>query len=106
MYYTQEEIKEVRIPGREEHEGYYSIVVKVNWVCPVCGGPRGEIFNTFSYDGSRRLPVHGWRNACGHVDKYSAVRIEAGIGNNQTRAIYEENDGSPDEIANGESVWN
>jgi len=32
-----------------------------------------------SYDGSRFLMVDTWENHCGHIDKYSKVRKEAGI---------------------------
>lgn len=72
--------KTVRIPGSVEHAGHYSIDVTLLWECPTCGGPRGEVFDTLSYDGSRRLGVHGWKNPCGHVDAYGAVRREAGVG--------------------------
>lgn len=67
----------VLIPACVQHEGIYSILVKVQWVCPVCGGPRGEPFNILSYDGSLRMQVQGWTNPCGHVDKYGDVRREA-----------------------------
>lgn len=69
--------KTVTIPSREAHEGIYSIDVSLYWFCPKCGKPRGELFDTVSYDGSRRLHVNGWSNACGHVDKYADVRQEA-----------------------------
>jgi len=62
-----------------EHQGYHSIMVELNWVCPVCGRPRGDIFKTVSFDGSMRLYCDGWHNPCGHVDKYDSVRIEATI---------------------------
>ena len=65
----------VTIPAREQHEGLYAITLTLPWVCLHCGGPRGEPFETVSYDGSLRLAVHGWRNPCGHIEKYSAVRI-------------------------------
>lgn len=71
------ETRAVRIPACHEHNGMYATHVRLRWVCPVCGGQRGEIFNTLSYDGSRRLGVHGWNNPCGHVDYYSAMRAEA-----------------------------
>jgi len=67
----------VTIPAMAEHEGFYSRSVKLNWVCPVCGQPRGEPYATISFDGSRRLDCTGWQNPCGHIDKYSAVRAEA-----------------------------
>lgn len=64
----------VIIPSRETHEGYHSMTVTVPWTCLHCGGPRGHPFDTLSFDGSRRLNVHGWHNPCGHVEKYSEVR--------------------------------
>lgn len=69
--------KTVRIPGSDQHEGWHSIEVTLIWECPTCGGPRGEVFDTLSFDGSRRLGVHGWRNPCGHLDGYADVRREA-----------------------------
>lgn len=70
-------VKTVKIPACDEHCGRALLNVTVYWICPVCGQARGEVFDTHSFDGSRRLPVHGWINQCGHVDKYSAVRAEA-----------------------------
>lgn len=71
--------KTVRIPGCAEHAGWHAVQVTLLWECPACGGPRGEVFDTISYDGSRRLGVQGWRNPCGHLDGYDAVRREAGL---------------------------
>jgi len=70
-------IKWVRIPACSEHAGIYAVEVLLNWTCPVCGGPRGEVYDTLSYDGSRRLGVNGWCNPCGHIDYYVRVRNEA-----------------------------
>lgn len=70
-------IKEVCIPACEEHEGRKTVKIKLRWVCPVCGKPRGIIKDVLSYDGSLRLCCDGWKNPCGHVDKYDAVRNEA-----------------------------
>jgi hypothetical protein len=74
------ETRTVRIPAVKAHEGFHSAQVTLIWECPACGGPRGEVFDTLSFDGSRRLGVHGWKNPCGHVDGYEQVRREAGIG--------------------------
>lgn len=71
------ETRSVQIPACEDHDGRASITVTLPWVCPSCGGPRGEIKRVFSYDGSRRLACDGWDNPCGYVDYYSAVRREA-----------------------------
>lgn len=70
----------VRIPACSSHAGFYGRHVTLEWVCPVCGGPRGEPVPGISYDGSRRLGVDTWENPCGHVDKYSALRREADAG--------------------------
>lgn len=72
----------VTIPACSEHAGFpgNTITVEISDRCPVCGGPRGKPYETISYDGSRRLAVDGWKNPCGHVDKYSDVRKEAAMG--------------------------
>ena len=67
----------VTIPAQENHNGYFSITVEISNNCPICGGERGKPFRTLSYDGSRRLACDGWKNPCGHVDSYEAVRLEA-----------------------------
>jgi hypothetical protein len=74
---TERKIKEVCIPACENHEGYKTVKVKLRWVCPVCGQPRGGIINVRSYGGSLCLACDGWKNTCGHIDKYDAVRAEA-----------------------------
>lgn len=73
------ETRTVTIPRYEQHEGIYSIEVTLPWVCPVCGGPRGEPYPVRSYDGSRCMIVDGWKNECGHVDRYSDVRKEVAV---------------------------
>jgi hypothetical protein len=70
------EQRTVVIPSCVEHEGLRSMKVTLDWVCPKCGGPRGEVFKTISWDGSRRLHCDGWKNPCGHIDKYADVREE------------------------------
>lgn len=69
----------VQIPACNEHDGSAIVTVTLLWECPTCGAPRGEVVRTISYDGSRRLACDGWANPCGHVDKYAAVRREAGV---------------------------
>lgn len=68
------ERRTVTIPACVEHAGHHSMQVTVPWVCLKCGGPRGEPFETLSWDGSRRLSVHGWSNPCGHLETYASVR--------------------------------
>lgn len=74
---SEEEIKQVYIPACANHEGIYGMYVKLRWVCPICGQPRGQILKGWSYDGSRFLAVDTWNNPCGHIDKYDDVRKEA-----------------------------
>jgi hypothetical protein len=64
----------VTIPAKDEHEGFYTLTLTLPWFCLACGGPRGEPFPLRSYDGSRHMVVDGWKNECGHVEKYSMVR--------------------------------
>lgn len=66
----------VTIPSSPHHNGQGFVTLEISDNCPVCGGPRGSVFGTHSYDGSRRLNVDGWHNPCGHVDTYSSVREE------------------------------
>ncbi len=66
--------EEIIIPACSEHEGYFVIRTKVPWYCIFCGAERGEPFEAFSYDGSRRLNVSAWKNPCGHLETYSTVR--------------------------------
>lgn len=70
-------IKRVNIPASTMHMGMHNVYVNLNWVCPLCGGPRGEVKPIRSYDGSLSMMVDGWQNPCGHVDYYSEVREEA-----------------------------
>lgn len=69
----------VTIPGCRDHGGLHSIKLSLPWVCRVCGGARGEPFDSLSFDGSRRLIVHSWNNPCGHIEKYQDVRIDVGM---------------------------
>lgn len=76
-YLLAVETREVTIPACDQHEGIHKITLTLKWVCPVCGGPRGELCMKKAYDGSRWLTCHSWHNPCGHVDMYEAVRREA-----------------------------
>lgn len=71
--------KRITIPATAEHCGDMQLQLDVEWKCLKCGGPRGEIFDTVSWDGSLTLACHGWTNPCGHVEKYSDVRAAAGL---------------------------
>lgn len=72
-----DKIRTVCIPACENHEGFYKVNILLNWICPICGKPRGEIKKGLSYDGSLRLDCDVWDNPCGHIDKYEDVRKEA-----------------------------
>lgn len=74
---TDAPIKTVYIPARAEHDGIHGVNVKLRWLCPKCGAPRGEVKSGRSYDGSRILFCDTWQNPCGHIDKYADVRAEA-----------------------------
>lgn len=71
------DIKEVDIPACKRHEGIHRIKVLLNWFCPICGQPRGQIKRVKSYDGSLWMVCDGWDNPCGHVDRYVNVVSEA-----------------------------
>jgi hypothetical protein len=77
QHHDPTERRTVRIPGSTDHAGHHLITTTLQWVCPVCGGPRGEVHPAMSYDGSRRLACDGWTNPCGHLDTYAAARLEA-----------------------------
>ena len=52
--------------------------VIVPWVCPRCGGPRGEVKGLNGCDDGEYFHVNVWDNSCGHVDMYDDVLDEAG----------------------------
>ncbi|MCP1647255.1 hypothetical protein J2T49_001770 [Pseudomonas nitroreducens] len=66
----------VTIPACTEHNGLHAMTITVPWYCRVCGEPRGEPIAGISFDGSRQLHVHTWRNPCGHVEKYNEIRMD------------------------------
>jgi hypothetical protein len=72
----------VEIPTYEQHGGILRDTYQISDYCPACGGLRGKPFRTLSYDGSASMEVDGWINECGHVDTYSAVRVESALSNN------------------------
>jgi hypothetical protein len=67
-------MEQVTIPACIEHGGFRSLTVNLPWHCIYCGEERGEPFLGFSFDGSRRLSVTLWKNPCGHVETYAAIR--------------------------------
>lgn len=74
------EYRTITVPARVDHGGDPAnrLTVTLRWVCPKCGGPRGEVFETSSWHGDKELTgVQGWQNPCGHTDFYDAIRHEA-----------------------------
>ncbi|WP_367128267.1 hypothetical protein [Saccharothrix sp. HUAS TT1] len=70
------EVRTVRVQDRQDHFPRI-VTVTVPWVCPKCGGPRGEVNPTeIPLFGSRRA-VDTWRNPCGHIDHHRDVVREA-----------------------------
>lgn len=66
----------VEIPTKVEHCGnpMFLRMFEIKNECPVCGAERGvKRWKGFSYDGSKRLVVDCWQNACEHIDVYSDV---------------------------------
>lgn len=53
--------------------------VTIPAVCPVCGGPRGEVQGHNACEDGEYFHINVWFNDCGHVDLYDAVLVEAGI---------------------------
>jgi hypothetical protein len=69
--------RSVRIPACVEHQGLYAITIRIPWICPKCGGPRGKLEKTASFDRHYMLEnVDGWRNPCGHQDTYHQIRAK------------------------------
>lgn len=51
----------------------------VPWLCPQCGGPRGEPRpHNFSEDGAWYV-CDRWDNPCGHIDHYHDVIREVEV---------------------------
>lgn len=72
------ERRTVRIPSAEPVGGWRQVLeVTVPWVCPACGGPRGEVCPTLAHDGRHPMHVDAWDNPCGHLDLYADVEREA-----------------------------
>jgi len=55
------------------------LLIELPWVCPRCGGPRGEPEVGLAYTGSQRMQVHEWANPCGHVDMYENLLAEVEV---------------------------
>lgn len=72
-------IQAVKIPDRLNHQGKYSIIVKLEWICPTHKTPRGTPYIGESSDGFSFAPlqVSRWVNPCGCVETYTTIREEA-----------------------------
>jgi len=75
---TAPERRTVRIRAATRTDGSRPVIeITVDWVCPACGGPRGEVFATPDFDGRHPVEVDAWANPCGHLDLYADVEREA-----------------------------
>lgn len=68
--------KVITIPNRDKDGWLHgTIQVIADWKCPVCGNPMGEPkLQQFCEDGEF-YSVHTWSNDCGHVCKYTDLKI-------------------------------
>ena len=80
------DIKHITVALSRENLQLCSIPLLVNWYCPRCGTPRGEIMTTQIPMGSTSLEVNFWVNPCGHHDTYRAMVSEA-ITNGLNRSL-------------------
>jgi len=55
------------------------VLVELPWVCPRCGGPRGEPEVGLAFTGSHRMYPHQWTNPCGHRDWSKNLLAEAEV---------------------------
>jgi hypothetical protein len=70
--------RRIRIPTAELVNGWRQIIeVEVDWICPRCGAPRGQVSPAIGYDGRYQMNVDGWQNPCGHIDLYGEVEKES-----------------------------
>ncbi|MDO3110451.1 hypothetical protein [Mycobacteroides abscessus] len=60
-------------------DGSSIVTLTLPWVCPRCGGDRGEPRLMTWYLNSGPVQVHGWRNPCVHFDTAPALIEEAGL---------------------------
>ncbi|MNY85663.1 putative ATP-dependent helicase DinG [compost metagenome] len=51
--------------------------ITVDWVCPECGGPRGDIVEQNFHFNGQDFPHHIWQNPCGHKDSHAAALQQA-----------------------------
>ena len=72
----------VRIIERGVHPAWWMKITTVTlmWTCPRCEGPRGEPYNHLFHEDGEWYECDRWDNACGHIDLYSDVALEAADG--------------------------
>ena len=63
------------------------LAVTVPWVCPQCGGPRGEPRDYRFFENDDSHVCDRWENICGHIDRYDAVLAEAQAYQSQIRTV-------------------
>jgi hypothetical protein len=62
-------VETVTIPA--QGQGWGVMTIRLHWICPFCGGPRGKVQDVLYQKWQR------WENPCGHVDGWEDVREEA-----------------------------
>jgi len=71
------DIKHITVALSRENLQLCTMPLQVNWYCPRCGAPRGEVMKTQIPTGSQSIEVNFWVNPCGHHDTYRAMVSEA-----------------------------
>lgn len=54
-----------------------TLTLTLDWVCPRCGAPRGEVVRRAWFPTAGPVEVDLWRNPCGHLDGLPSLIEEA-----------------------------
>lgn len=72
------EIRTVNVPLQSVSDHSLSVIaLRLKWVCPVCGQPRGQVFESPVTLNKQRVITSLWGNPCAHLDRYDQVVAEA-----------------------------
>ncbi|WDD99954.1 hypothetical protein [Thalassomonas actiniarum] len=71
------DIKQITVALSRTSLELCTLPLQVNWYCPRCNAPRGEVMQTQIPIGRQSLKVNFWVNPCGHHDSYRAMVSEA-----------------------------
>lgn len=61
------------------YEGPRFAHITIDATCPVCGGPRGDVYTQRFCEDGEWYDVDRWDNPCGHVDMYASVLEESEV---------------------------